>query len=285
MLALEVWKGTHAARGEIVRQGDAVAFVGEIDQGTVCGSGANSEDTATNFQCDEISFLCTNFTCDDSLGDTFGNCGGATEDSYGCKKDYDCDAEVFDCMVYLCGNDGKKDSFNCDSNFDFFCGAIYDCVDTFECSSGHIFDCTSTFDCGAATEQVSDSFTCSSSGDPECDGDFGCVAGYSGNNNNTAGDFVCGIEGKDSDTFNCRITFECSAADDFNCDDSTTFRCGNNGIPEGTPSAGEFSCEGVTFSCATDYKCRNTYCGCIPSSPYTQCCNGVQYNGPPAQGG
>lgn len=220
--------------------------------------------------------------CQPESKQTFNyNCNSGSQ--YSCDDQYNCNAAIYDCKWFACGDDDTGASFACNGT-DFLCGDTFDCNDSFDCNTGHIFWCSTTHDCAGATPNGGDQFTCSASGA------FGGDEYEPEPGNKTPGDFICGSTDFDTDNFNCRKEFTCGASDQFQCDGTAIFRCGLN------DNSGTFTCDswpndgtkGNNFECLSDYKCRGSYCGCQPpgsefSGP-TACCGGTTYT-PPKGGG
>lgn len=217
---------------------------GEADKSTYCSVKAMEENV--NFQCGKTAFDCgpndpNPFNCQSDA--VFNGCGAgkvpedfgcsATPDQFVCQDEFDCNKETYDCGVFACSTPDGTGKFDCTVKFDFACNwTVFNCFDDFDCTAGHIFQCGTQHNC-------TDSFDCRSTGDPKCltyleydrNGD-GVV--------DTSGDFTCGIDGGGVDAFNCDDSFQCKAADEFDCTPNSQFFCGNK---EATDS---FDCGSTT---------------------------------------
>ncbi len=199
----------------------------------------------THFECSSAfnNIKPPDFKCDTNV--TYGSeC--KTEGEFECHNDYDCPegTGVFDCADFTCGNkSGGAGSFDCSTDGDFLCGGYdYECFDDFDCSADHAFACWDDHECN-------DDFTCSSPGDPGCSGNYNRPPNQGGPDT-TAGDFLCGSHGGNSDEFDCNDDFDCSAGDQFECQESTNFDCGTG------QSSDSFACDPAKFECDTDFDCR-----------------------------
>ena len=191
-------------------------LVGEGDAGIMC--------TDKSGPCDDITFICggskeTSFDCDDFRGTDEFCCNAAycdCHDPFVCSYQYDCaDSDVFDCRRFEC----STDDYRCEMTFDFICGAwTFQCASAFDCTGGHVFLCADTFLCTSSEE-----FSCAATGDEACDANNP----YSNPGSPDPGDFLCGTTSPNLDSFACLTDFDCEAASDFLCTDTTGFGCMN----------------------------------------------------------
>ena len=194
--------------------------------------------------------------------------------AFDCKDKFDCDStakiKAYDCDDFNCGDPGSgTGSFNCDAAIDFLCGGPdYDCIDSFECSAGHVFLCSEDHDC-------EDTFACKTTGknSPE-DPDVDCPEHYTvPGGGGTAGDFLCGIVAQSpttDDSFDCLKDFTCGAKDDFVCQNSTSFQCGDGEKDKFTCAAEDrFDCidEFECYRYGGEYECADGTAGYNPPPP------------------
>jgi len=214
-LAREILAGIRKSTGAA----KDLPFAGEKDvtgEGLCSNPGGSGRfDCATNdFSCAQ-SFACDpNFKYSDCNGSATGfSCNDATP--FTCDNGQGGTDTFYDCDEFSCG--GGTNKYTCNADYDFFCGDQFDCTNEHNCSAGHIFDCTDDHNC-------SGTFTCSADGRNACNQQYP----YSMDENDHApGDYGCGWHGGDLDVFNCKDTFSCMAKDEFECELTTTFKCGD----------------------------------------------------------
>lgn len=230
-------------------------FAGEKDQPDFCAPPGGHG----RFDCAKDDFSCpSNYKCDQHFNYDNAKCNGSahnfectTTGGFSCKGPGG-EKEFYQCDEFSCSPAAGGD-YNCDVKFDFICSDQFTCKTDFDCNGGHWFGCTDDHDC-------KDNFECDAGG-------VRCDAAFPYGNDPTEpdgkpGDFECGVEGGDADSFNCSFSFQCTATDQFECEKSTTFYCGTTG------QQGSFSCTaGREFDCESTFNCKSTFCK--PRTPST----------------